>query len=54
MLVQVPWGAETELLGRTIQGGNNFWLQVRYGDQVGWIYAPFVSIRGDVNAVPIR
>jgi uncharacterized protein YraI len=54
VLTQVPWGAETELLNRTIQGGNNFWLQVRYEGQVGWIYAPFVSIRGDVNAVPIR
>lgn len=54
VLAQIPWGAETELLDRTIQGGNNFWLHVRYGDLVGWIYAPFVSIRGDVNAVPIR
>lgn len=54
LLTQVPWGAETELLNRTVQGGNNFWLQVRYEGQVGWIYAPFVSIRGDVNAVPIR
>ncbi|MEZ4668352.1 MAG: SH3 domain-containing protein [Anaerolineae bacterium] len=54
VLAQIPWGAETELLNRTVQGGRNFWLQVRYKDQVGWIYAPFVSVRGDLNAVPIR
>ncbi|MBL8118027.1 MAG: SH3 domain-containing protein [Anaerolineae bacterium] len=54
ILAQIPWGAETQLLGRTVQGGQNFWLQVRYEGQVGWIYAPFVSIRGDVNAVPVR
>ncbi|MBL8157252.1 MAG: SH3 domain-containing protein [Anaerolineae bacterium] len=54
LLAQVPWGAEMPLLGRTIQSGQNFWLQVRYEGQVGWIYAPYVSIRGDVNAVPIR
>ncbi len=51
-LMQIPWGAETVLIGRTIQAGRNFWLQVRYKDQVGWIFAPYVSIRGDVNSVP--
>ncbi len=51
---QIEWGAETSLIGRTIQGGNNFWFQVRYNGQVGWIYAPFVSVRGNINAVPIR
>jgi uncharacterized protein YraI len=50
----VPWGAEVPLLGRTVQGGQNFWLQVRYNGKVGWIYAPFVTIRGSVSAVPIR
>jgi uncharacterized protein YraI len=50
---QIPWGAETELLGRTIQGGRNHWLLVRYNDQVGWIFAPYVSIRGPIEAVPI-
>lgn len=53
-LMEIPWGAETILIGRTIQAGKNFWLQVRYNGQVGWIFAPYVSIRGDVNAVPIR
>jgi len=50
----VPWGAEVPLLGRTVQGGQNFWLQVSYNGKIGWIYAPFVTIRGSVNSVPIR
>jgi hypothetical protein len=58
LLAQIPWGAELSLIGRTIQGGRNHWLQVRYNAEegqslVGWIYAPFVSIRGDLNSVPI-
>jgi uncharacterized protein YraI len=51
---QIAWGENLELLGRTIQGGENFWYQVRYNGQVGWIYAPFVSTYGDINVVPIR
>ena len=54
-LREIDWGAETVLIGRTIQAGKNFWLQVRLkSGEVGWIFAPYVSIRGDVNAVPIR
>lgn len=53
-LAQIPWGAEAVLIGRTIQGGRNFWLQVRYEGQVGWIIASYVTVKGDVNAVPIR
>lgn len=53
-LDQVPWGAEVDLIGRTVQGGVNQWFQVRYNGQVGWIFASFVSVRGDINAVPIR
>jgi uncharacterized protein YraI len=51
---QIPWGAECDLIGRTVQGGKNFWLQVRYEGQVGWIFAPYVSISGAIDAVPIR
>jgi uncharacterized protein YraI len=50
----IPWGAQTQLIGRTVTGPNNNWLQVRYNGQVGWIYAPFVNIRGNQDAVPIR
>ena len=53
-LAEIAWGEEMELLNRTVQYGKNFWYQVRYNGQVGWIYAPFVSTRGDINAVPIR
>jgi uncharacterized protein YraI len=53
-LGQLPWGANVQIIGRTIQGGKNFWLQVRYNGQVGWIFAPFVSIRGPIDAVPVR
>ena len=51
---QVPWGAVTPLLGRTVQGGNNWWLLVNYDGQVGWIFAPFVTLRGNLFAVPIH
>lgn len=51
---QIPWGAETELIGRTIQGGQHHWLQVRFAGHVGWIYAPYISIYGNIGAVPIR
>lgn len=51
---QIAWGENLQLLGRTIQGGENFWFQVRFNGQVGWIYAPFVSTYGNINDVPIR
>ncbi|MGQ9887257.1 MAG: SH3 domain-containing protein [Aggregatilineales bacterium] len=54
ILADIPWGAELPLLGRTVQGGQNRWFQVRYGDQVGWIFAPYVSVRGNINAVPVH
>jgi uncharacterized protein YraI len=50
----VPWGEEAELIGRTIQGGQLHWLQVRYNGQVGWIFAPYVTVKGTVDAVPVR
>lgn len=50
----IAWGEEVPLLNRTVQGGKNFWFQVRHNGVVGWIYAPFVSVRGDINAVPVR
>lgn len=54
LLGQIPWGDPVEVIGRTVQGGMNFWLQVRYKGEVGWIYAPFVKLEGVVDAVPIR
>jgi hypothetical protein len=54
VLAEVPWGAVVPIIGRTVQGGDNFWLQVRYDGLVGWIFAPYVTIRGDIDTVPIR
>lgn len=52
-LGQMPWGGEAQLLARTVQGGNDFWYLVRYEGIVGWIYAPFVGVRGNINNVPV-
>lgn len=50
----VPWGAEMPLLNRTVQGGKDRWYQVNYEGKIGWIFAPFVSVHGDIRDVPIR
>lgn len=52
-ITQLAWGGEAQVLARTVQGGNDFWYLVRFGDVTGWIYAPFVGIRGDINNVPV-
>lgn len=54
ILGKIPWGAEVELIGRTVQGGINRWFQVRYNGVVGWIFAPYVTVHGPLDAVPIR
>jgi len=54
LLNQIPWGDGVQIIGRTVQGNKNFWLQVRWKDQTGWIYAPYVTIEGLIEAVPIR
>jgi len=55
LLDQLAWGEEVSIIGRTVQARNNFWLQVRTQEGVvGWIYAPFVTIHGEINAVPIH
>lgn len=55
LLDQLAWGEEVSIIGRTVQAGNNRWFQVRTGEGlVGWIFAPFVAVRGDINAVPVR
>jgi uncharacterized protein YraI len=54
ILANIPWGAEMPLLGRTVQANSDRWYQVNYNGQVGWIIAPFTTVRGDIRAVPIR
>lgn len=52
-ITQLAWGGEAQLLARTVQGGKDFWYLVRFDGVTGWIYAPFVGVRGDINNVPI-
>jgi hypothetical protein len=59
---QIPWGGHVELLARTVQGGEDFWYQVRYIDEdgaahIGWILAAYVGIDRNsdpIESVPIR
>jgi uncharacterized protein YraI len=53
-LTQIPWGATVAIIGRTVQDGKNFWFHVYYEGKVGWIFAPYVKTRGDMDLVPIR
>lgn len=58
---QIPWGAQVEILARTVQGGRDFWYQVQYCRPdgacfFGWILAAFVEVdRGiaPIDAIPI-
>ena len=56
LLAQIPWGATVPVLNRTVRGpgGGDFWYQVRYEGQVGWIFAPYVTLNGSRSAVPVR
>ncbi|MCS6834920.1 MAG: SH3 domain-containing protein [Anaerolineae bacterium] len=53
-LAVIPWGDRVTIVGRTVQGGKNFWYQVRWQDKLGWILAAYVRVRGDINNVPVR
>lgn len=62
-LPQLFWGAEVEIIARTVQGGQDFWYQVRHTDPAsgitytGWILAAFVGLQRDtdpIDSVPIR
>lgn len=47
----IEWGTVVDVVGRN---SNNTWIQVRYGTQTGWIYAPYVIIvAGSLLSVPI-
>jgi uncharacterized protein YraI len=43
-------GAVVPIIGRT---GANDWWQIRYGTVVGWVNAPYTSVYGICNAVPV-
>lgn len=48
----LDWGAEVEIVSRTVQARENHWFQVRYEGRLGWLYAPFIGIAGDIDNVP--
>lgn len=50
---QLPWGAEAQLIGRTIEAGEDHWYLIRYAGIIGWIDASFANVRGNINDVPI-
>ncbi|MGJ3238139.1 MAG: SH3 domain-containing protein [Anaerolineae bacterium] len=50
---QIPWGAEAQLLARTVEAGDDHWYLVRYAGIVGWVDASFVNVRGNIADVPI-
>lgn len=55
VLGQVPWGDTVIIIGRTVQGGKDFWYHVRWQDKLGWISAAYVTVSaGDVRNVPVR
>jgi hypothetical protein len=51
---KIPWGGEMVIIGRTRQGGLDFWYHVRYGDKIGWIKTGWTTVYGPVHALPIR
>ena len=52
ILTTIPADTRLSLIGRTRQNGGDYWYQVRYNGQVGWI--PAFVIRGQTHLVPIR
>lgn len=53
---RIGYGEYVELIGRTVQANIDQWYQVRQSATglVGWIYAPWVTVHGEVKQVPIR
>ena len=49
----LDWGATVEIVGRTQQAGEPHWYLVIYEGQVGWLFAPFIAVNGNLNAVPL-
>ncbi|MGB7340717.1 MAG: SH3 domain-containing protein, partial [Phototrophicaceae bacterium] len=49
----LPWGAEAQLLARTVQAGTDHWYLIRYGGIIGWVDASFINVRGNITDVPI-
>lgn len=54
LIMQIPWGDTVQILNRTRQSFADYWYQVRYKGQVGWILASYVATRDSMTLVPIR
>ncbi|GAB4333074.1 MAG: hypothetical protein Kow00117_17200 [Phototrophicales bacterium] len=46
----IPWGLTAEVIGRT---SDNRWVQVRYGNTIGWSAVGFGRIRGGLSQVAV-
>jgi hypothetical protein len=53
---RIGYGEYTQLIGRTVQANIDQWYQVRQVSTglVGWVYAPWVTVHGEIKQVPIR
>jgi hypothetical protein len=49
----LDWGASVEIVGWTEQANQPHWYQVIYEGQVGWLFAPFIAVNGNLNTVPL-
>jgi uncharacterized protein YraI len=49
-LTVIPFNTTVEIVGRT---ANNSWLQVRYGNVVGWSAGNYGRITGDLSRIPV-
>lgn len=50
-LARIPYTTIIQAIGRS---SDNRWLQVRYGDQVGWVAAVYGQLNGNLNSLPVR
>lgn len=50
VLAKLTNGASYPATGRT---GDNMWVQIRVDATVGWVWAQYVNLSGDINALPV-
>jgi len=50
ILNKMPRHMAVSVIGRT---STNLWLQVVYQGETGWSWAPYMSVSGDLNSIPV-
>jgi hypothetical protein len=50
ILNKMPRYMAVPVIGRT---STNLWLQVVYQGETGWSWAPYMSVSGDLNSIPV-